>query len=236
MFDFVIKDAIPDPESAFGIFYKKPESIMILPGLKPVFVKFIESIKRLNKKDNSGKSQLGKSKTQKPIFKAKTILPSEHVLPLPSISDINKQMSDRMTKQSFKKPFSINSTDSQSKFYFICGLCKWTGIILIKSDGKILLSNVQRHYKSQCEKKKSRSTSKLMLLTGYLETNSNIARFNHSMDEEGVHFKTHNDAPSTSNDSESKTQSTCNADAKKIESKNLFLPVGTHISIGTSGH
>ena len=39
MFDFVVmmKDAVPDPTSTFGIFEKNPENITLLPGLKHAF-------------------------------------------------------------------------------------------------------------------------------------------------------------------------------------------------------
>ena len=46
MFQFVttMKDIIENREEMFGIFSKMPEKVMVLPGLKTVFNKFINSV------------------------------------------------------------------------------------------------------------------------------------------------------------------------------------------------
>ena len=73
MFDFVVmmKDAVPDPTSTFGIFEKNPENITLLPGLKHAFAKFIEKVKNIGK-TNSSSISLGVEKKSKTSFKAKT--------------------------------------------------------------------------------------------------------------------------------------------------------------------
>ena len=70
MFEFgiMMKDIVEDREKMFGIFAIKPESIMILPCLKPVFEKFVQGVKKL--KDPLRNSNNIKAKT-KLTFKTK---------------------------------------------------------------------------------------------------------------------------------------------------------------------
>ena len=51
MFQFVttMKDIIENQEEMFGSFSKMPEKVMVLPGLKTVFNKFINSLIQFKK-------------------------------------------------------------------------------------------------------------------------------------------------------------------------------------------
>jgi hypothetical protein len=69
----MMKDMVPDPRATFEIFEKKPENIMLLPGLKHVFTKFIENVKKFDKRKQKTTSSinLGIEKKSKTVFKAK---------------------------------------------------------------------------------------------------------------------------------------------------------------------
>ena len=154
MFDFVVKmkDAVPDLSSTFGVFQKKPEEIMLLPGLKHTFAKFIENVKKFDKRNRKTNSSIKLGVAKKPFFKAKNSSTAKK-LKLPTIKEIKDQMLSYMKKQGITKQFTITSSENPSTFLFQCEFCRWCGNVIVNSDGKILLSNVQRHYKQgQCEK------------------------------------------------------------------------------------
>ena len=225
MFDFVVKmkDAVPDPSSTFGVFQKKPEEIMLLPGLKHTFAKFIENVKKFDKRNRKTNLsiKLGVAKKSKPFFKAKNRSTAKK-LKLPTIKEIKDQMLSYMKKQGITKQFTITSSENPSTFLFQCEFCRWCGNVIVNSDGKILLSNVQRHYKQgQCEKKlkKKSNTSSTTLITGYFPSPSLDSRFEPSMDVDGIHFQNSAD---TTND-------------EVITPKNLQPPAGIHVNIENSG-
>lgn len=160
MFEFVVsmKDVIEDPHKIFGIFVNKPEKIMILPGLKTVFEKFIELVK--NHKNPKSICKKTKPKTKKinkvdtPKLKSKSLNESNsNVLILPTLQDLRDQMQSWLNKQSKKMTFNIENTENVSHFLYTCGNCKWKGHLIANSKGKVCLSNVQRHYRNDhCSK------------------------------------------------------------------------------------
>ena len=79
MFDFVvkIKDVVEDQEKMFGIFASKPENIVIIPGLKPVFAKLIQVAKDLK---SPGKKKASLKPKTHSFLKAKT---QKKAAPLP---------------------------------------------------------------------------------------------------------------------------------------------------------
>lgn len=161
MFEFVVmmKEGVEDQEKMFGIFANKPENIIILPGLKPVFEKFIQGVKKLKNPNAKIKAK------NKVAFKAtKKVVREKKAIELPTLGSLNHQMRCWMKKQSIDKTFLIHCTENPSSFLFTCEHCKWKGHIVTKSEGKVCLSNVQRHYRfDRCDKnhmKPSASSSK----------------------------------------------------------------------------
>ena len=85
-----MKDVIDDKKKMFGIFASKPENVTILPGLKTVFEKFIEIVKKL-KHPTKVYLKIKTIKKDKLIVIAKN--KSEMVaIVAPSFFEIEKQM------------------------------------------------------------------------------------------------------------------------------------------------
>ena len=237
MFDFIVKTkkSVPDPKATFGIFEKEPENLMLLPGLKHIFGKFIDRVKKFESRRKSSVS-LGVQKKSKGTFKAKHAAANTKSDPIvvPTIKEIEKQMSSYMAKNSITKPFTITSTEDPLNFAFKCEHCRWIGIINISKQGKALLSNVTRHFPNQCNKnftklKAANATqnvsrsSKVSTLPEYFKYQSN--RFEEKMDKEGVHFRSHSTPRQNSKEDTSCSKS----------SKNLMLPAGIPDTTENSG-
>lgn len=228
MFQFVVdmKDAVPDPKATFGIFEKKPESIKLLPGLEPIFKKFIDKVKNFaNRKSGSSTVSLSVEKKSKPTLKAKKIVEKKLTsVVVPTVKDIEKQMTKYMVKIDITKPFKVTPTENPLTFSFLCEYCRWIGMVTVNREGKALLSNVQRHFKSQCEKKFSKkgNSSKSATLTDFYKFKS--ARFEEGMDRDGIHFHNH-----------SATSQNSNVQEATENPKNSNPPAGIHDTIENSG-
>lgn len=151
----------------FGIFYKIPGKLKILPGLEIVFDEFIQSVKRLKTKlmtedlqemstapTSSSSSSMGfypflspyHSKSVRDI--KRTRFNDFSSFQLISVEDIRSRMQKWFLKQNSSVNFTVTELpNTPNCFQFTCGVCKWITNITREHTGKISLSNVQRHYR-----------------------------------------------------------------------------------------
>ena len=153
-----MKDAVEDHNAMFGIFAVKPEKVMVLPGLVTVFDQFIQSVKKHKKSIRESNSVHLPHEQPKEDLKQnkKTGIPSINLADLPSLDVAQKKLIHWMENQKFNQGFRFEETSKKTTFRFICGGCVWKSNVSVYQNGKISLSNAQRHYKSgQCQKRKT---------------------------------------------------------------------------------
>ena len=165
MFQFAIEmhDSVSDDEKMkiFGVFYTNPTKLRILPGLKSTFESFIKSVEGkpaskhpttktsfLKRKSFPGPRNLKKEKVNKIVAVQSTV------------NDVRSRMSKWLLKKCKEKAvtFEISTQENEkSGFLYKCLACKWRTNIPLDMEGKVCLSNAQKHYRinrhcsSQCE-------------------------------------------------------------------------------------
>ena len=235
-----MKDVVEDKAKIFGMFASKPENIVILPGPKPVFEKFVQGVKNL--KNPKKKSHLKpKNKT---IMKAKEkAAQNEKVIKIPTIEDLTLQMKSWMSKQSIQKPFAFENTTNPSTFLFICSNCKWKNHVTSNAKGTVCLSNVQKHFRSseRCKKIKTNtlSTASKTIPQFFKKPSASSSKSQSIFNEEQRNLEPIHDNSGV--DFNSEVDLTKDTEEESMEtndtgSKNLQLPVGHLENIETNGH
>ncbi len=249
MFDFVVKmkHAVRDREKVFGIFESNPEDIMVLPGLQPFFDKFVQGVKRLKKTGKDPNKLDVKSRT---IVKAKKrIVPK--VVQIPRVEDIEQQMRNWMSKHEVKEQFKIQTTENPANFEYSCHTCSWKGQIVLDSEGKVCLSNVQRHYrKNRCLNRPSSSnassTSSSKKMQNFYKPIDSLPKAQprsklklkqtEKVFEDGVDFTPHGTNSTDKSDIAADVTENEKNEYQEKDPKNLQLPVGHHENIEPNGH
>ena len=150
-------------KKVFGKFYNIPEKLMILPGLETAFYDFVKTVKKLQSSHSSSDSQskVLKSASSTSITKSSKQKSSKQKLIKvvhTTVDDVKEKMREWFSNQNMAdRSFSLSTLENdENKFAYCCGGCKWKINICRDADGKVRLSNVQRHYRDkQCSKKKS---------------------------------------------------------------------------------
>ena len=148
--------------TTFGRFHRKPESICILPGLEPVFKRFVKAVENLISKpinSQQNHSSLEKAKSIETVIKnTKQKITSLEK----TVETLESRMKNWIDEKLEKSPETSNTDDLTSKFSFnvtensqIKFQCKHLGcseiFILVQSPaGHFNLSNIQRHILKSC--------------------------------------------------------------------------------------
>ena len=173
MFDFAAKnhDLLDENEkvSTLGRFHRKPESLCILPGLVPVFKRFVKAVEDLISKPSNSQVKnslsFGKSKSDESINKDRD--KDKKKLTKTDLENTIKTLESRMKKWIAEKlrkaeETRLNTEEATRKFSFsvtennqIKFQCKHLGcseIFLLANSPTSLynLSNIQRHIVKSC--------------------------------------------------------------------------------------
>ena len=239
MFDFVVmmEHAVPDREKMFGIFANKPESIMIKPGLVPVFKKFVQAVKNL--KNPKKKTANLKAKNNN-AFKAKNKKKAQKKnIEMPTLEYLTDQMKNWMKKQSINKPFTFQRTENESTFCFICDHCKWKVHATANANGKVCLSNIHKHFRisERCKKTNSSGTipAQTKTVREFFGSNQPSTSTSRSTLQSKKVSKVNIEGPVEFTPEVDLTNDEV-VQNNKAGSKNLQPPVGLLVDTETSGH
>ena len=133
MFDFVImmKSVVENSHEMFGIFSTIPEKVMILPGLVPVFEKFIQSVQEYRSLKNP---KIVEKKVKEKEPKKPSVLKK-----CQTFDDVKNQMDNWMLNQNIKLPYKIEATSEPSVFLFTCLSCGWIKCYCISKWDSIII-------------------------------------------------------------------------------------------------
>ena len=158
-----------EKKANFGIFSKQPEKLKVIPGLKPVVLRFIESVEKITKAESTVKFHQNATSKKKSTKRKKE---SENLPSSPSSEIIDKQLQKICnwikSHKNFTKNFkilkgapnnhhlSVNGTFtlvpiiSPEGMRFTCQVCKTEVVLQMTPHGSIVLSNVHRHISQRC--------------------------------------------------------------------------------------
>ena len=150
-----------DKNKIFGIFSKKPENVRILPGFKSTFDKFLQALGEKPQR-NENVSNVPELPLKRKSTQLNKVVSVKHTL-----EDVKFQMQKWLLKQEKAGKFKVKSVSfevaenaKQKGFMYKCLICNWRTDILEESNGKIYLSNAQRHYRqNQCLKFKKKTVN-----------------------------------------------------------------------------
>lgn len=183
MFEFAGKhhDLLDQEEknATFGIFSRKPTAVMILPGLTPVFRRFVKEVDDLIPKTKQTTSCIfqkpAQKPTPKPVSSSVATSPSSSIKEV-TIESITMRMENWLEKEKQKHPqinisieegmkkFSITLTEN-GRFKFKCKHqgCSEVFMLTVSSGYRVVLSNVQRHITKSCWLSSKSKQSKLSI-------------------------------------------------------------------------
>ena len=167
MFDFVVEmaDVINDKNIFGGIFEFKPDKVRVLPGLEPVFKRFLDEVEgkerpmvleRHNAKQNKNASKEQKQREEVTI----------------STESLTTHLKNWCRKRGFDGDPKIKMERIPPNKYIYSCICN-EKIVLATSNKSVSLSNAQRHIKDVCwmsERKASVKKNKISTpIEGFLQ-------------------------------------------------------------------
>ena len=158
-----------EKEEIFGIFSKYPGKVMVLPGLKSVVSKFVDSVAKLKASSTTMITASAKEKNNKTKrINEKRSHPSL-APPMEAIESLVKKLcawikshknfqtnfpilKGRMNAPNLllESTFSLAPSTSPIGVIFACKVCKNTIVLQVKATGSIMLSNTHRHISMRC--------------------------------------------------------------------------------------
>ena len=166
MFEFAAQhhDLLDQEEKilTFGIFARKPTAVSILPGLTPVFRRFIKEVEDLVPKPKQSASKFFQKSTSSPSSSLPAAASKSSANKEVTIESITARMENWLDKEKKKNPhFSTSVEDVMKKclisitengqFRFKCKQQGCSEVFMLTiSSGFCNLSNVQRHITKSC--------------------------------------------------------------------------------------